>query len=950
MDQPGTHNLNNNEFKESFFKIIVIEDDEGLNRIIQKKVGKLGYVTQGFGLGEEALKNIGSCYNEILLVDYRLPDCTGMELIEKVKNQRGQEPNFIMMTGFGDEKIAVEIMKLGACDYIVKDSDFLNVLIEKIKKVSQDVYQKIKLEKAESDLRKNTELLTETGKIAFVGGWEMDPEKDIFVWTKTTRLIHDVDDDFVPDLEKVLSFFPGKSAEKLKIAIRNAIEKGLVFDLELPFTSAKGNDLYVRILGRPEMENKKCVRMYGIFQNITRYKNVELELETTNRELLTSEQQLKATIKNLQFQEKQLKFSEQKLKDAEKIGKLGHVDWVVAEQKSYWSDEVFAIYERNIKQGVPGYEEIMALHQPEDAARLEAAIKASLEKAVPYEMDLVSAKLPSGVKKHLHIIGQPVKDINGKVTNIKGIVQDITARKKAELAQRKLSHRIQAGLKVGNFAWWEIELPSGKIIFDDLKAEMLGYSPDLFNTYHDFMHLVHKDDREVTLQAMRDCIEGRREIYEAEYRIQTNEGDFKWFHDVGSITERNNEKGNIHVVGIIEDVTRRKIAENKLLVALEKAKESDRLKTAFLANMSHEIRTPMNGILGFINLLNNQDLSEDKRTEYTRLIAKSSNRLLNTINDLIDISRIESKQVNISKSRFMVNDLLKEISSFFMPEAEEKNIKISINPLEDNENPEIYSDREKLYTIISNLVDNAIKFSNDGVVTLGYAINEEEVEFFVEDSGRGIPRHRQEAIFNRFEQADVNDNRGYEGSGLGLSIAKAYTEYLEGSIWVESEPGKGSKFIFNIRCNTNEVHSNDITEKLIHDGEMKINEARPEITILVAEDDLISYKYIQTILEINNIRCLHAENGQEAIDLCRSNGKIDIILMDIKMPVKDGFLATKEIREFNQDVLIIAQTAYAMKGDKEKALEAGCNDYLAKPIMEEDLMKKINTLLLEKTN
>ncbi len=393
---------------------------------------------------------------------------------------------------------------------------------------------------------------------------------------------------------------------------------------------------------------------------------------------------------------------------------------------------------------------------------------------------------------------------------------------------------------------------------------------------------------------------------------------------------------------IIANTFDKKHTDYELIKAKEKAEESDRLKTAFLSNMSHEIRTPMNGILGFINLLKNTDISSSEREEFTKIIEKSSKRLLNTINDLIDISKIEAGQINIVKKAVNVNNLIDELYEFFTPEAEEKHLNlIKVCPIGNN-NSIVITDEDKLHGILTNLIKNAIKFTNKGRITFGYKLRKDSfLEFFVKDTGKGIPPERIEAVFNRFEQADFDSNRGYEGSGLGLAISKAYVEYLGGEIKVSSRLGEGSKFTFTIPYKTSSETKKP--EKL---AAPKAKGSGKKHVFLVAEDEDVSFIFMEILLKNHAGKIIRARNGVEAVNIYKEKrDEIDIILMDMKMPEMDGYEATRRIRQFDKDVVIIAQTAYALLGDKEKVLEAGCTDYISKPIEREKLLKMIEKYL-----
>jgi CheY-like chemotaxis protein len=376
------------------------------------------------------------------------------------------------------------------------------------------------------------------------------------------------------------------------------------------------------------------------------------------------------------------------------------------------------------------------------------------------------------------------------------------------------------------------------------------------------------------------------------------------------------------------------------LKSKEHAEESDRLKSAFLSNMSHEIRTPMNGILGFAELLKANDLTGEQQQEYIRIIKKSGNRLLSIINDIIDISKIESEQMKVTLTVTNLNEQIKYLYAFFMPEATFKNIKIFVkNPLPVTE-AIIITDKEKIYAILTNLINNAIKFTNEGFIEFGYEKKDRHLEFFVKDTGTGIRQEHKKFIFERFRQGSESINRNYEGAGLGLSISKAYVEMLGGKIWVESELGKGSTFYFTIPYG-DETESKtliaDIVPVILE--EQRIN----DLKIIIAEDDEASEMFITKAIGKFGKVILKVKTGIDAVEACRNNPDINLILMDIKMPEMDGYEATRQIRKFNKDVIIIAQTAYALIGDKQIALEAGCNDYISKPI---DV--KLLTRLIEK--
>ncbi len=385
----------------------------------------------------------------------------------------------------------------------------------------------------------------------------------------------------------------------------------------------------------------------------------------------------------------------------------------------------------------------------------------------------------------------------------------------------------------------------------------------------------------------------------------------------------------------------------ELKMAMHKAEESNRLKSIFLANMSHEIRTPMNGILGFADLLKESDLTGTQQQHYISLIEKSGARLLGIINDLVDISKIESGQMEINYGPVNVNYILQDLYQFFLPEATKKGLILKMNSLVLPDHALIWSDREKIYAVLTNLVKNAIKYSDKGSILIKCEERQEGLLFFVQDEGIGIAENDLLKIFDRFYQSDVHGYSKFEGAGLGLSISSAYVEMLGGKIEVSSVKGAGSVFSFTLPLSLSEkpaeVQGDEYSQK------EPVNTIQG-LKVLIAEDDEMIDDYLYQIIRKYCSRVYHACNGIEAVDLARAHPELDIILMDIRMPELDGLEAASTIREFNKDVIIIAQTAFALTGDRERALEKDFNDYISKPIKADELLDLMNHLIHQRDN
>lgn len=382
----------------------------------------------------------------------------------------------------------------------------------------------------------------------------------------------------------------------------------------------------------------------------------------------------------------------------------------------------------------------------------------------------------------------------------------------------------------------------------------------------------------------------------------------------------------------VRDISSFKKTEEELIQAKNKAEESERLKTAFLANMSHEIRTPMNGIIGFSQFLTNPELSADDRNRYADILNKSCNRLLNTVNDILDISILDSGQMQVFEDIYSPNKLILDLFEYYRKDFENKDVLFSYSVDPRIIDLELDGDEQKVRQILNNLLDNALKFVKKGSVTFGCLLSDGYIHYFVQDTGVGIAKEKQEFVFGRFNQEDYSLSRGFEGMGLGLTICKGLAEIMNGEISLESELNQGASFTLVLPL---KIHTKEFDDAKEIKSIMKVFDALTisEKTILIAEDDLTSYELMKKIFNgERSVKLLYTENGDEAVKMFERNPDISLILMDLKMPVMDGFEATRRIRMKNPIVPIIAVSAYALNGDKEKAIRAGCNSYVTKPI------------------
>jgi signal transduction histidine kinase len=410
------------------------------------------------------------------------------------------------------------------------------------------------------------------------------------------------------------------------------------------------------------------------------------------------------------------------------------------------------------------------------------------------------------------------------------------------------------------------------------------------------------------------------------------------FEKQQEITSQNEEleKHRNHLESLVKERTR------ELSVSIEKAEESNRLKAAFMANISHEVRTPMNGLIGFIELLKNPDYNQNDRVKYLDIIERCGKQVVDVITDIVEISRLETKQVKPVLTSCETDSLRDSLNALFQANFD-SNPNVSLIFTGFTQNLTFLTDEIKLKQILVNLINNAIKNTKKGSIEFGFSkMSSMELLFFVKDSGIGISKEFHEIIFDRFRQIDSSAAKNQGGTGLGLSISKAYVELLGGKIWLESEPGEGTTFYFCIPY-IPLIQSNETNDKQTTDQ----SNILAGITILVAEDTDLNFKLLKIILEKEKINIIRAFNGEEAVDICLKNEGIDLVLMDVKMPVLDGMEATKRILEFRSDLPIIAQTAYAFSEDRISALKSGCVDYISKPIKKATLIELINKHLVK---
>jgi PAS domain S-box-containing protein len=547
-------------------------------------------------------------------------------------------------------------------------------------------------------------------------------------------------------------------------------------------------------------------------------------------------------------------------------------------------------------------------------------------KKTTYELGIITA---DGEKRYILVTATPHYNQEKQLTGTFGIFRDITESKKASELLKEKQFWLTESQRVGRIGSYNFDILNNTWSSSEVLDDIFGLSHDEEKTFGTWLRIIHPEHRSMIEKYFLEEVIGKKQKFVKEYKIKRiNDDAVRWVCGNGELSF--DESGEpVKMIGTIVDITDRKKVEEDLINAKDKAEENNKLKTAFLNNISHEIRTPMNAIIGFSGFLNEPNLQPEKRNYFTQIICNASNQLLSIITDIINIATIETGQETVKETPFNVNTVLRNLFNQFQLKAEQQGIQLYCETSLPDEKVNLVSDETKIIQILSNLIGNSIKFTKQGHVRFGYERKNTFLEFFIEDTGIGIPQNMHHEIFDRFRQADSTIARQYGGTGLGLSISKAYVELLKGEIWLTSSPGNGSTFYFTLPYEAslkgheylNESENN--TRLVLHDTK----------TLLIAEDEEFNFLLLAQILSGYNLELIRVVNGAEAVQSCKSNPEIDMVIMDAKMPVMDGYEATRLIKKLRPDLPVIMQTAYASVADREKAMICGCDGYISKPLV-----------------
>lgn len=873
--------MNENLTVEKIFNVLSLEDSDRDFEIISEHLINAGYNLKITRVETEKdfTQAISHTIFDIILADYNLPNFDAFRALD-LHNTICPEVPFICVSGSIGEYLAIELLKKGAVDYVLKDR--LERLPFAVKRAIEEATEKHELKQTEAALRKSEE------KYRTI----FENVQDVFYQTDLQGIIREVS----PSIKYFSDFYSdeliGKSVYEIyfdinerKALLKALAEKGEIRDYRLRLQTKSKEARFASINARLIVDEQgNPDHIDGAIRDITDRINDAESLRLSEEKFRTIFQD-HAAVKLL------LDAETSKIIDANYSASRFY-GWSIDELKNMSISDISTSTPDEIKNTI---EQIRNLEKV-NFEFLHRCKDGSLK-----NVEILSSKIVIAGKDFLHTI-----------------IHDISDKKKAEQQLQLLSLSMEqspVSVSITNI--------DGKIEYvNPAYTRITGYT---------FEEVKDQPDRVIRTACLPDefyknlvdtIYSGK--VWNGEIKNKRKNGESFW--ENVSIAPLLNDKGKItHFVNINEDITEKRKMVEDLISSKEKAEASNRLKTAFMNNISHEIRTPLNGILGFAPMIIDPSYTTEDKEKFLEILNFSSKRLMQTVTDYMDISLITSGNIDVKKSEFAPCELFREIETNYRSRCNVKNIALKMVLPELFDNKVINSDRPMMVKILAHLMDNAVKFTKEGVIILAISARGSKLDISIQDTGVGIKEEALPVIFEHFMQEDVSNTRGHEGSGLGLSIVKGLVGLLGGSIRVESVKGKGSTFFLTLP---------GLKELDAKAKDTAVNNEKPKNykpTILIAEDDDDVFLYLEIILA-KDCKLIRAKEGQKAIDICQVMPEIDLIFMDIKMPGISGLIATREIRKFRKELPIVALTAYAETGIRERCLDAGCNEYLTKPV------------------
>ncbi|MBK7626070.1 MAG: PAS domain S-box protein [Bacteroidales bacterium] len=873
--------------EDELIKVLHLEDDPDDSELVLTELGTLPFKIDYTRVDceKDFRYQLEQNHFDIILADYNLPSFNGISAL-KICSECYPEIPFIIVSGTLGEDIAVQMLKYGASDYLLKQN--LKRLATAVEHSLEEASLKQDKIKAEIELRESEEkfrTITENSADAiFVAD---QTGRYVFTNNRVTEMLGFSREEMIS--KTITDLAPENLIDKFNMLFNRLLAEGKVIG-ELELLKKDGSFLPVDL-------NAVILPggfLYGSCRDITERIKASRDLEAAALRWVSTFDAISDTVYIVSKDYK-----------------------ILAMNRAGLENPVFSV-EKTI--GSKCYECIHNTSGPIPDCPCAKIKQFAESTSFEYEQD----------NKFYHLQVWPIPDADGKFESSVHILKDITDRKltqkaleESEKKYRSIFENIQdVYYRINNDGIITEISPSIQRLSGYTSQELIGVPVSIFYYY--------PEERNQLLEKLSK----NSEVWDYEVRMRTKDGMTK-YTSLNAHLLLNSEGNPDGIEGSLRDIDERKHFELKLEEAKDRAEESDRLKTAFLHNISHEIRTPMNAIIGFSTILEEEDTTSENQKSFIKAIQEGSNQLLSIINDIVDISSIEANILKKSITKVNINDILESLYTQFQLKAVENSNSIQVTPGLRKEDAQIETDSTKLIQILSNLISNALKFTKNGKVEIGYKVKESMIEFFVSDTGIGIIDDQHLRIFENFYQVENELSRQYGGTGLGLAISKAYTELLGGKIWLQSEPGKGSTFYFNVPYINSE--SEVQREKEIKD--FKYLKFKQPVIILVAEDDDQNFNLILHFLSDPQVKIMRALNGNEAVNLCKANN-FDLVLMDLKMPLMDGYTATKIIKEHFPNLPVIAQTAFVT--DTENAMASGCDDFLSKPFTREGILSIIH--------
>ncbi len=679
---------------------------------------------------------------------------------------------------------------------------------------------------------------------------------------------------------------------------QQAVAAGRVFDGTYRVPRADDSEVHVRVRAQAvQLPDGSAAGYVGTVEDVSREVEVHRELQATN-----------------DF-----------LDRAEQIAGVGGWRYDLRTRDVRWTSQTRRLFDLPPDYQPTGDEHVRYF-SPEVRQRMREIALTCMERDEPWDAQ-VPMTTASGRSIWLRSIGQ-VERRDGKACAVVGALQDVTESQHARAALERSEERLNRALEGSGLALWDLDVANEKLYLSEAWSLMMGGErKETRCTSQELLALVPAQDLEGIQRALAPVLRGDSGLYRVEHRVRRHDGKLLWLHSEGRVAERDAQGAPLRMVGTNRDITQAKAAEHELRVARDAADAANRAKSHFLATMSHEIRTPLNGIIGMTKLLLDSELTPEVRRN-ADLVDRSAQSLLSLVNDILDVSKIEAGQMDIERVPFDLHQLVQDLATLYRLRATEKSLLFRIR-MQPGMPQHVVADPTRLRQVLVNLLGNALKFTSSGWIGLDVrAVREEAawvVDFIVTDTGIGIPADVQPQLFTRFMQADTSTSRKFGGTGLGLAIVQQLVDLMGGAVAVSSTAQRGSRF--------------KVTLPLLPAEEAPAASAWQELTlptaparILVAEDNTTNQVVAFGMLRKLGYRDVSvASDGVEACDMVRRQ-PYDLILMDCQMPEMDGYEATRRLRAAGYAAPIIAMTANAIKGDRERCLAAGMNDFVSKPI------------------